>query len=69
MLRAPPLPYLPGLPRSYHQANLTAASEGYKEFADESTRGTLIEVEDTGYNIHDDQPEVVMEAIRNVLVG
>jgi pimeloyl-ACP methyl ester carboxylesterase len=44
-------------------------SDGYREFAAESTRGTLIEVEDTGHNIHDDQPEVVMDAIRDVMAG
>ena len=39
------------------------------ELAAESTRGTLIEVEDTGHNIHDDQPEIVMDAIRDVMAG
>ena len=69
VLRAPPLPHLPGLPRGYHEATLAAMSDGYQEFAAESTRGTLIEVEDTGHNIQDDQPEVVMDAIRDVMAG
>ena len=63
------LPYLPGLPRDYHEATLAAMSDGHQEFAAESTRGTLIEVEDTGHNIQDDQPEVVMDAIRDVMAG
>ena len=29
----------------------------------------VIHVEDTGHNIHEDQPEVVMDAIRDVLAG
>ncbi len=31
--------------------------------------GSVIEVEDTGHNIHEDQPEVVMDAILDVLAG
>ena len=69
VLRAPPLPPLPGLPRSYHAATLATISDGHREFAAESTRGTLIEVEDSGHNIQDDQPEVVMDAIRDVMAG
>ena len=69
VLRAPPLPPLRGLPRSYEKATRAAISEGHREFAAESTRGTLIEVEDTGHNIHDDQPEVVMDAIHDVMAG
>ena len=69
VLRAPPLPPLPGLPDSYHAATVAAMSDGFREFAAESTRGTLIEVADTGHNIQDDQPEVVMEAVRDVLAG
>ena len=69
VLRAPPLPYLPGLPRSYHKATLEAMSQGNKEFAAESTRGTLIEVEDTGHNIQFDQTEAVMDAISDVIAG
>ncbi len=41
--------------------------DGFREFVDESTRGSLIEVEDTGHNIHEDQPQVVMDALRDVL--
>lgn len=69
VLRAPPLPYLPGLPRDYHEATLAAITAGHQELAAESTRGTLIQVEDTGHNIQDDRPEIVMEAIRNVMAG
>jgi hypothetical protein len=67
VLRAPDLPPVQGLPRRYEVATLAAISDGYKEFAAESTRGQLIEVEDTGHNIQDDQPEVVMDAIRDVM--
>ncbi|MDQ4059430.1 MAG: hypothetical protein M3124_09945, partial [Actinomycetota bacterium] len=67
VLRAPPLPYLAGLPRGYHAAYMAAIREGHREFAAESTRGTLIKVKDTGHNIQDDQPEVVMDAIRDVM--
>ena len=45
------------------------SAPGHQELAAESTRGTLIEVEDTGHNIQDDQPEVVMDAIRDVMAG
>jgi pimeloyl-ACP methyl ester carboxylesterase len=69
VLRAPPLPPKPWLPRGYRPATLTAMSEGYRELAAESTRGTLIKVEDTGHDIHYDQPEVVMDAIRDVMAG
>lgn len=69
VLRAPPLPSLPGLPRDYHQATLAAITAGHQEFAAESTRGTLIEVEDTGHDIQDDQPGIVMDAIRDVMAG
>ena len=69
VLRAPPLPFLPGLPRDYHEATLAAITAGHQEFAAESMRGTLIEVEDTGHNIQDDQPEIVMDAIRDVMAG
>ena len=69
VLRRPPLPPLPGLPDSYHAATETALDDGFMELAAESTRGTLIEVEDTGHNIHDDQPEIVMDAIRDVMAG
>jgi pimeloyl-ACP methyl ester carboxylesterase len=67
VLRAPPLPPLPGLPPAYHEATLAAITAGHQEFAAESTRGTLIEVEDTGHNIHEDRPEVVIDAIRDVM--
>ncbi len=69
VLRGPPLPPLPGLPDSYHAATEAAFDDGFMELAAESTRGTLIEVEDTGHNIHDDQPEIVMDAIRDVMAG
>ena len=43
--------------------------EGAEEFAAESTRGTLIRVKDTGHNIQEDRPEVVVDAILDVLAG
>ena len=69
VLRRPGPPPVPGLPDSYHAATETALDDGFTELAAESTHGTLIEVEDTGHNIHDDQPEVVMDAIRDVMAG
>ena len=69
VLRAPELPYLRGLPHHFHQATITAIDQGMKEFAAESTSGTVITVQDTGHNIHEDQPEVVMDAILDVLAG
>ena len=69
VLRGPGPPPLPGLPDNYHAATEAAFDDGFREFAAESTRGTLIEVEDTGHNIQDDQPEVVMDAIRDVMAG
>jgi pimeloyl-ACP methyl ester carboxylesterase len=67
VLKSPRLPYLPGLPRSFHEATIAAMDEGAEEFAAESTRGTLIKVKDTGHNIQEDRPEVVMHAIRDVI--
>jgi pimeloyl-ACP methyl ester carboxylesterase len=65
-----PLPTRPaGLPRDYHAVARTSWVEGNKEFAAESTRGAVVEVEDTGHDIHVDQPEVVMDAIREVMAG
>ena len=67
VLRGPGPPRLPGLPDSYLAATEAAFDDGFREFAAESTRGTLIEVEETGHNIQDDQPEIVMDAIRDVM--
>ena len=69
VLRGPSLPRLAGAPSGYHAATEAAFDAGFRELAAESTRGTLIEVEDTGHNIQDDQPEVVMDAIRDVMAG
>ncbi|HYI50730.1 MAG TPA: alpha/beta hydrolase [Microbacterium sp.] len=70
VLRSPPLPSPPpGLPEGHHVATVAALAAGYQEFADESTRGTVIEVQETGHNIHEDQPQVVMDAIRDVVAG
>jgi pimeloyl-ACP methyl ester carboxylesterase len=69
VLRSPGPPPLPGLPESYHAATLAAFDAGFRELAAESTRGTLVEVEDTGHNIHVDRPDVVMDAIRDVMAG
>ena len=60
---------LPGLPRRYHEAFEAAIVAGNEEFAAESTRGRLINVEDTSHYIQDDQPEVVEHAILDVLAG
>lgn len=69
VLESPPLPYLPGLPLEYHEVTVAAISDGHREFAAESTRGTLIEVDDTGHDIHLDRPDIVIDAIRDVLAG
>ena len=69
VLQAPRLPYIPGLPRRFHEATVESIDEGVEEFAAESTRGTLIRVKDTGHNIQEDRPEVVMDAILEVLAG
>ena len=69
LLQAPQLPFLPGLTHRYHEANVAAIAAGNEEFVAESRRGTLIKVEDTGHNIQDDRPEVVMAAILDVLAG
>jgi pimeloyl-ACP methyl ester carboxylesterase len=69
LLQAPQLPFLPGLTHRYHEANVAAIAAGNEEFVAESRRGTLLKVEDTGHNIQDDQPEVVMDAILDVLAG
>ena len=69
VLQAPRLPPFEGLPRSYYDAVVTAVDEGAEQFAAESTHGRLIHVDHTGHNIQDDQPEVVMDAIREVIAG
>ncbi len=69
VLTRPPPPYLPGLPRRYHRTYVAALEAGAREFAAESTRGSLITVEDTGHNIQEDRPEVVVDAILDVLAG
>ena len=69
VLTRPPPPYLSGLPRRYYRAYTSALEDGAREFAAESTRGTLVTVEDSGHNIHEDRPEVVTEAILDVLAG
>jgi len=69
VLQAPLPPRPAGIPRGYDAVARTAWVDGNEEFAAESTRGTVIEVEDTGHDIHVDQPEVVMDAIRDVIAG
>ena len=65
-----PLPKRPaGLPRAYDAVARAAWVDANEEFAGESTNGTVIEVEDTGHDIHVDQPEVVTDAIRDVMAG
>ena len=67
VLQAPLPELLPGLPRSYVAATHAAIIDGNKELAAESRDGAVIKVEDTGHNIQDDQPEVVIDAIREVM--
>jgi pimeloyl-ACP methyl ester carboxylesterase len=69
VLQAPLPTRPPGLPRSYDAVARAAWVEANVEFAAESTRGAVVEVEDTGHDIHVDQPEVVMDAIREVMAG
>ncbi len=69
VLQSPLPPPLPGLPDAFHAASIAAYTAGFKEFAGESTRGILIEVEDTGHDIHKDRPDVVIDAIRDVMTG
>jgi pimeloyl-ACP methyl ester carboxylesterase len=65
-----PLPERPaGLPRAYDAVARAAWVAGNEEYAAESTRGRVVEVADTGHDIHTDQPQVVMEAIDEVLTG
>lgn len=69
VLQGPGPPPVPGLPDSYHAATEAAFDDGFRELAAESTHGTLIDVEDTGHNIQDDQPDIVMDAISDVMAG
>jgi pimeloyl-ACP methyl ester carboxylesterase len=65
-----PLPERPaGIPRDYDAVARKAWVDANLEFAAESTRGKVVEVEDTGHDIHVDQPGVVMDAIREVMAG
>ena len=59
----------PACPTATARRRRRPSIDGFMELAAESTRGTLIEVEDTGHNIQDDQPEIVMDAIRDVMAG
>ena len=67
VLQQPRRPSIEGVPRDYNRATLAAIDDGMEEYAAESTRGRLIHVNDTGHMIQDDQPQVVMDAIRDVL--
>ncbi|MDZ5620626.1 alpha/beta fold hydrolase [Nocardioides bizhenqiangii] len=69
VLQAPFPPRPVGLPRDYDEVARAAWTNGNKELAAESTRGEVIEVENTGHDIHADRPEVVMDAIRDVIAG
>jgi len=69
VLQAPFPPRAAGLPRSYDEVARAAWTEANVEFAAESTRGRVVKVEDTGHDIHVDQPDVVIDAIREVLAG
>jgi pimeloyl-ACP methyl ester carboxylesterase len=69
VLQAPYPPPPAGLPHGYAAATVAARNDGNQEFVTESTQGTLIEVENSGHHIQDDQPEVVMDAIREVIAG
>jgi pimeloyl-ACP methyl ester carboxylesterase len=69
VLKAPRLPPLPGLRRAYEEATWAAIADGHEEFAAESTRGSVIAVEDTGHNIQSDQPGVVIDAILEAIAG
>jgi len=69
VLQGPGPPRVPGLPDAYHSASQAAFDDGFRELAAESTHGTLIEVDDTSHNIQDDQPDIVMDAIRDVIAG
>lgn len=69
VLQAPFPERPPGLPRDYDRTARAAWTAGNEEFAAESTRGQVIKVEDTGHDIHVDQPQVVIDAILDVLAG
>ncbi len=63
---------LPAIGLASHEPERVAGAGsigGNKELAAESADGRVVEVEDTGHNIHEDQPEVVRDAIRDVLAG
>jgi len=62
--RVPSMP--PGLPQSYARVFENAVKAGQEELAAESTRGTLIQV-NSGHHIHEERPEVVIDAILSVL--
>ena len=65
-----PFPERPaGLPRDYDAVARDAWTAGNEEIAAESTRGRVIKVEDTGHDIHVDQPDVVIDAILDVMSG
>lgn len=69
VLQAPFPPRPAGLPRSYDALARAAWTEANVEFAAESRRGRVVKVEDTGHDIHVDQPNVVIDAIREVIAG
>lgn len=69
VLQAPFPPRPPGLPRSYDEAARAAWTTGNEELSSESTNGAVIKVEDTGHDIHVDQPGAVVDAILDVLAG
>jgi pimeloyl-ACP methyl ester carboxylesterase len=67
VLQRPPPPYSPGLPRSWHRSGVVAIEAGGRELAAESTHGTFSTVQNTGHDIQVDRPEVVADAILDVM--
>jgi pimeloyl-ACP methyl ester carboxylesterase len=67
VLQRPPPRYSPGLPRSWHRSGVAAIKAGGRELAAESTHGTFTTVRNTGHDIQVDRPEVVADAILDVM--
>lgn len=64
-----PFPRLRGIPADYDKITRRTRLDGNAEFVAESTQGSLVEVGETGHHIQADRPEVVMDAIRDVIAG
>ncbi|GAA3822562.1 alpha/beta hydrolase [Nocardioides panacisoli] len=67
VLQAPPPPYFRELPDAYVRAVDASADADNRQYAGETTDGTLVHVHHTSHMVMVDQPQAVLDAIDDVL--